>query len=251
MPASLNGCSKPFRLLRGFQSTGRDLSYILLLLAVVAVAFGQTAPSITNVTNAAIPSLNYPPNSVHLAPHSMASVLGANLATTTVSSASWVTTLGGVEVHLADSSCFDASCDLVAGLLYLSPTQINFLVPDNGSFACQNCTPIAYRIVLMENGQRIDNRSYIFPGPGQLIIDPFDIADYNVVFGVGYECLFSYSVSDPTSCGLSWSQGQHRALLGAITDALSGQLISSQNPVHQGQIISLWMTALYWRPDVG
>jgi hypothetical protein len=80
-------------------------------------------------------------------------------------------------------------------------------------------------------------------GPGLLIIDPFDIADYNVVFQTGYDCLYSYSLSDPGSCGLSWSQGQHRAPSGAVTDA-AGQLISSQSPVHQGQVIILWVTGL-------
>jgi uncharacterized protein (TIGR03437 family) len=176
----------------------------------------------------------------------MATIWGTNLADTTASSVSpWSSFLGGTEVHLAGDTCFDSSCDLVASLIYVSPTQINFLVPDNGSTSCQNCTPTAYRIVFIRDGQRIDNRSYILGGPGRLIIDPFDIADYNVVFQVGYDCLFSYSLSDPASCGLSWSQGQHRAVLGAVTDAVSGQLISSQAPVHQGQLITLWMTALY------
>jgi uncharacterized protein (TIGR03437 family) len=84
-------------------------------------------------------------------------------------------------------------------------------------------------------------------GPGRLIIDPYYMADYNVVFQVGYDCLFSYSTSDPASCGLSWTPGQHRAPSGAITDAVLGQLISSQAPVHQGQIVTLWMTGLYGR----
>jgi len=221
------------------------MRYILLLFTFSGLAVGQSTPSITNVTNAAIPSLDYPPKSIHLAPRSMATIFGSNLADFTASSVSpWPSSLAGTEVHLADDTCFDSSCDLVATLIYASPTQINFLVPDNGSFACRNCTPTAYRIVLVRDGQRIDNRSYIWGGPGRLFIDPYYIADYNVVFQVGYDCLFSYSVSDPTSCGLSWSQGQHRAPLGAITDAHSGELISSQAPVHQGQVLTLWMTAL-------
>jgi uncharacterized protein (TIGR03437 family) len=222
------------------------MRYILSLLALTTSAFAQVAPSIANVTNAALPALDLPPSSISLAPRSMATIWGTNLADTTVSSVSpWSSFLGGTEVHLANDTCFDFSCDLIANLIYVSPTQINFLVPDNGSTSCKNCTPTAYRIVLVRDGQRVDNRSYILGGPGRLIIDPFDIADYNVVFQVGYDCLFSYSLSDPASCGLSWSQGQHRAPLGAITDAVSGQLISSQAPVHQGQLITLWMTALY------
>ena len=159
---------------------------------------------------AAIPMLDYPPASIHLAPRSMATVFGGNLADTTVSTTSPGSTLaGGTEVHLADDTCFDSSCDLIASLIYVSPTQINFLVPDNGlTPPCYNCTPTAYRIVFVRDGQRIDNRADILGGPGRLIIDPFDIADYNVVFQVGYDCLFSYSLSDPASCGLSWSQGK-------------------------------------------
>jgi hypothetical protein len=222
------------------------MRYILSLVALTTSAFAQAAPSIANVTNAALPSMDLPPSSISLAPRSMATIWGTNLADTTVSSVSpWSSFLGGTEVHLAADTCFDSSCDLVASLIYVSPTQINFLVPDNESTSCKNCTPTPYRIVLVRDGQRVDNRSYILGGPGRLIIDPFDIADYNVVFQVGYDCLFSYSLSDPASCGLSWSQGQHRAPLGAVTDALSAQLISSQVPVHQGQLITLWMTALY------
>ena len=175
--------------------------YILSLVALAASAFGQAAPSITNVTNAAMPPLDYPPNSIHLAPRSMATIFGTNLADTTASPSTlpWSTTLGGTEVHLADDTCFDSSCDLIASLIYVSPTQINFLVPDNGSTSCKNCTPTAYRIVFIRDGQRIDNRSYMLGGPGLLIIDPYYIADYNVVFQVGYDCLFSYSLSDPAS----------------------------------------------------
>jgi hypothetical protein len=188
------------------------LRYALLCLALVPVAFGQAAPSIANVTNAAMPSLDYPPNSIHLAPRSIATIFGTNLASTTASTTPpWKTTLGGIEVHLAHDTCFDSSCDLIASLVYVSPIQINFLVPDNGSTSCTTCTPIAYRVVLVKDGQRIDNRSYILGGPGRLIIDPYYIADYNVVFQVGYDCLFSYSTSDPASCGLSWTPGQHRA----------------------------------------
>src|ERR1039458_2623815 len=124
------------------------MRYILLSFALVAVVFGQTAPSITSVTNSAIPSLDYPPTSIHLAPRSMATIFGTNLADTTLSTTSpGSTLLGGTEVHLADDTCFDSSCDLIANLIYVSPTQINFLVPDNGSTSCVNCAPVPYRIV--------------------------------------------------------------------------------------------------------
>ncbi len=244
---------------------------IPLLLALVVTAFGQNLssplPNITNVANAAFPALDNPPvappEGIALPSRSMATIFGTNLADYTASSTSpWSNTMGGTEVHLADDTCFDSSCDLIASLIYVSPTQINFLVPNNGITAPPSSCPVStcgfgtvtrYRIVFVRNGQRIDNQSYMLGGPGRILIQ-FDsgpyfhfgtFGDYDVVFQVGYDCLFSYSLIDPGACGLSWSQGLHRVPLGAITDAVTGALISSQAPVHQGQVITLWMTGLY------
>src|ERR1035437_8922976 len=94
---------------------------LLSFLALAVLAFGQAAPSISNVTNAAIPALDNPPNSIHLPPRSMATIFGSNLADFTASSISpWPFSQGGTEVHLADDTCFDSSCDLIAVLIYVS-----------------------------------------------------------------------------------------------------------------------------------
>lgn len=209
---------------------------------VVACIDGQSLPPvITNVTNAAIPALDSPPNSAHLAPRSIASIFGANLASATVSTTPpWKKTLGGTEVHLVTNLCNvpnDPSCEFVADLIYVSPTQINFLVPDLGP-----ATLLGTRIVFVRNGVRVDGR-YSSGSPGYFVIDARAIGDYDVVFGVGYECLFSFSLVNPSTCGVAWSEGPNRALLGAITDA-SGELITSQNPVRQGDVIVVWMTGL-------
>jgi hypothetical protein len=162
--------------------------------------------------------------------------------------------LRGTEVHLAADTCFDFSCDIVTNLIYVSPTQINFLIPESSSSLCPRCTETAYRVVFMRDGQRIDNMGYILGGPDRLYIESlftawadslFVIADYDVVFQVGYECLFSQSSNNPASSGLSWLQGQYRLPLGAITDGVTGQLNSSQCPVYQGRFLTLWMTGLY------
>jgi len=195
--------------------------------------------SITSITNAAIPSLDLAASTVSLAPRSMATMAGTNLADGTTSTAPpWTNALSGTEVHLASQTCFDSSCDLVAGLISVSPSQINFLVPDTADTG-----PVTYRVILLRDGQRIDNR-YAENGPWRLIIDPSGTADYDVVFQVGYDCLFSASLSDPAACGLSWNSGEDRGPVGNITDALTGQLISPENPVYQGRLITLWMTAL-------
>ncbi len=57
---------------------------------------------------------------------SLASVLGPNLASQTVTGAApYPTSLGGISVQVVDS----AGAVRVAPLLYVSPTQVNFLVP--------------------------------------------------------------------------------------------------------------------------
>lgn len=254
------------------------------IILAVASPFSPL-PNIANVTNAATPALDNPPATISLQSRTMATIFGTNLADHAASSVSpWANTLGGTDVHLAADTCFDASCDLTASLIYVSATQLNFLVPDDGesyqdisTTSCGSARLAAspsetrweigcnYRIVFVRDGQRIDNQSYLLGGPGRLIItssglvntssgdtpsnsDAFQVGgsgDYDVVFQVGYDCLFSYSLTEPGACGLSWSQGQYRAPLGAVTDAASGALISSQAPVHQGQTIVLWMTGLY------
>jgi len=221
---------------RASRLKGMKWNPLVLLLACSFPCVAQT-PSVTNVTNSALPALDLPPNSVHLAPRSMATVWGANLAANTIStSPPWQRNLGGTEVHLAGDSCYDTSCDLVADLIYVSPTQINFVVPGVNPSILWNT-----RIVLLRDGVRFDDRSRILGGPGRVIIDALYLGDYYVVFGVGYECVFSFSLTDPSACGVSWFPGEHRAMLGAVTD-VSGQLITSQNPVRQGQIVTFWMT---------
>jgi uncharacterized protein (TIGR03437 family) len=207
----------------------------------VALTVRYPAVSITNVTNAALPSLDVPAGTVALAPRSLATIYGMGLADTSASAtASSVNALGGTEVHLASDTCFDSSCEIVADLIYVCPYQINFRVPDQTAAG-----PTAYRVVFVRDGQRFDNQNCIQGGPGCMIVDPSGKADYNVVFQVGYDCLFSASLSDPTACGLSWVSGPDRAPVGAVADALTGELITNQNPVYQGRLITLWMTGLY------
>lgn len=214
-------------------------SVLILALWIIAPPALAQVPSITNITNAAIPAIDYPPGPVHLVPGSIASIFGTNLADSTVSiSPPWQTALAGTEVHLiveyislgnANVPC-GGTCELVAELLYASPTQINFVVPSAPAYETS-------RVVLIRDGTRFDNVSN---GPGVVLLDAS--GGDSAVFGIGYDCLFSFSLTDPSSCGLSWS-GQNRALVGAVTDA-SGRLINFQNPISQGQIIVVYFTGL-------
>jgi hypothetical protein len=190
------------------------------------------------VTNAAFPALDAQSNPIVLSGRSMATIFGTNLATAPESSVSpWSTSLAGVEVHLANDACFDSSCELAVRLIYVSPTQINFVMPDGGLSAQ------AYRIVLVINGQRFDNHAYLTGGPGRIMLDSLH-GDSDVAFEVGSECRYSYSLTDPGACGLGWQDGQHRAPLPAITDAISGALITSSNPIYQGRVITIWFTGI-------
>jgi len=206
----------------------------------VSLTVRRPIVSFTGLSNAALPSLDAPGQRARLAPRSVASVYGMGMADTeAVAPSPGATVLGGTEVHLASNDCFDASCDLVAKLIYVSSAQINFLVPDVTLAA-----PADYRLVFVRDGQRVDDQSCAAGGSGCLTIDSSGTADQNVVFQVGYDCLYSASPNDPEACGPSWIGGQDRAALGAVTDALTGELISSSNPVYQGRLITLWMTGL-------
>jgi hypothetical protein len=150
-----------------------------------------------------------------------------------------VTSLGGIELHLVplylgcgSSAPPQASCDITASLIYVSPTQINFLVPD--------IQPSAYKqqelqldAVIVQGGQRFDSGLVLYVSP---------IGDF-AVFQVGYDCDFSLSVVQPQNCGYSPTPGPNMVPLGAVTD-VNGNLVTSQNPIHQGQVVILWATGL-------
>jgi uncharacterized protein (TIGR03437 family) len=114
----------------------------------------------------------------------------------------------------------------------VSPTQINFLVPDV-SAAAYGQQALWLDAVVIRDGARFDTQVTFYVSPG---------GDF-AVFQAGYDCDFSLSLTYPEACGYSPSSGQYRVPIGAVTDA-SGNLITSQNPVRQGQVIILWATGL-------
>jgi hypothetical protein len=123
----------------------------ITLLFVAKVGFGQTAPVISRV--ATVPNLSFDSSSVALAPGSAAMILGTNLADSAASAAApGQPALGGIEIHLVDTSCHDASCELVASLLHTTPTRIDFITP-----AIPDITKIwKTRVVVIKNGKRYD-----------------------------------------------------------------------------------------------
>jgi uncharacterized protein (TIGR03437 family) len=76
-----------------------------------------------------------------IAPNSLASIFGSHLATQTAAAPGmFPTELGGIRLHVRDS----AGTDRLAQLLYVSPTQVNFLVPGG--------TTIGWVTLTIDNG---------------------------------------------------------------------------------------------------
>ena len=92
---------------------------ICLLVTFLAPVFAQNPPPVT-ITSAANAS-------VGVAPASLATAAGMNLTMQSAVAVStpWPTSLGGVTIQVTDS----ASVARAAGLLFISPTLINFQVP--------------------------------------------------------------------------------------------------------------------------
>jgi len=123
----------------------------ILLAALAEAAFAQTAPVITSIANGPNPVLAS--SSVVLGPGSTAVILGTNLSDSTASAAApGQPVLGGVEVHLVDTACNQASCELVASLIRTSPTRLDFVVP-----TLPDMTKVwRTRVVIIKNGRRYD-----------------------------------------------------------------------------------------------
>jgi uncharacterized protein (TIGR03437 family) len=102
---------------------------LALALLSASPTFSQASPTITSITNASRPTASYPA----LAPGDVAVIVGTGLADCIVSVAAPQTSLCGVEAHLVS-----INSDLLAGLLYVSPTGISLVVPNIPSTEVQN-----------------------------------------------------------------------------------------------------------------
>jgi hypothetical protein len=125
---------------------------LTLALLSVSPIFGQASPTIANVTNAANPASSFPA----LAPGTVAVIAGTDLADSTASAAPPQTLLGGVEVHLVSQGS-----DLLAGLVYVSPDGISFVVPN-----VSNAEARSPRIAIVKGGKRFDDLT----SPGSVVI---------------------------------------------------------------------------------
>jgi hypothetical protein len=227
--------------------------YALLLCFGVFGSNAQT-PTITGIVSSAIPDLNWAtfgnaldPSQVVLPPRSLATIFGSQLATTTTlaSSVPLPTQLGSVQLQIETGDCVaggeDGTCNIPLYLLYVSPTQINFVTPD---FALQ----YPANFLLIEDGVSYGSLGALntlwvqYTGGCN---DEAETCSFQPwLFEVGFDCLFSTSGEDSRTCGFSpLRQSSSQVLIGAITDE-SGNLATSSNPLHQGELVTFWGTGI-------
>ena len=103
---------------------GGNLSYQSRYVSTLALWLGLATGALAQTTVSTVSSASYTPI---VAPDSIASSFGTNLATSTEAATTTPlpTTLAGTSVSITDS----ASVTVAASLIFVSPTQINFLMP--------------------------------------------------------------------------------------------------------------------------
>ncbi|HWY46376.1 MAG TPA: hypothetical protein VNX70_03275 [Bryobacteraceae bacterium] len=137
---------------------------IIIFVALLTPAFAQNTAQVT-ITSAA--DANGVAN-IGVAPASVATAIGMNLAMQSAAAAAtpWPATLGGVTVQVTDS----ASVPRQAGLLFVSPTQINFQIP-------AGTAPGAAQVLINNGGSQASATVQIHPvAPGLFAINNLDVA---------------------------------------------------------------------------
>src|SRR5579884_1201976 len=114
----------PFQLAGGDSRSVENAGIDYILPYWMGRYYGLTAAPVFAIQSAAA-------GNAGIAPGSLASIYGSNLASTTAQASSTVlpTSLGGVSLTVHDS----AGIDRTAGLVYVSPSQINFEVPEGAA----------------------------------------------------------------------------------------------------------------------
>jgi uncharacterized protein (TIGR03437 family) len=133
---------------------------IIIFVALLTPAFAQNTSQVT-ITSAADANVN-------VAPASVATAIGMNLALQSAAATStpWPATLGGVTVQVTDS----ASVPRQAGLLFVSPSQINFQIP-------AGTAPGAAVVLINNGGSKASATVQIQPvAPGLFAINNLDVA---------------------------------------------------------------------------
>jgi uncharacterized protein (TIGR03437 family) len=120
------------------------------------------------------------------------------------------------------------------GLIFASPAQVNFMIPETLPTNKPGIGPGATLAVIVNVGGALDASppfSLLFPQPR--------------IFTEGYDCFIDVRFQDANkNCGLTLTKpATYAADRGAVTDQ-SGRVLSSSNPARLGQYYTIWMTGL-------
>jgi uncharacterized protein (TIGR03437 family) len=117
-----------------------------------------------------------------------------------------------------------------AELVYVSPAQINFVLPDHPSKSLDQAYAASFRVRRIGEDDLASKRG----SPVEAAVYPHAPA----IFISGYDCRF------PTVCDLSQSATTTNSMArGAIIDQ-DGRLVSSKNPIRPSKDYSIYLTGL-------
>jgi len=212
---------------------------IATLFVCAPVLLAQATPVVQAVTNA---GSNGP-----VSFNSLVSIWGQNLSAITVSAATfpWPTTLGNTQVFFCDASNGSTAFWLSkvsqcasAQLTYVSPKQINAVLPDSpGSYV----QPFTATVKLVSEG--LTDNGTLTNAPLKFTILPLAPG----FFRMGYDCPY------PANCSFSSTPSSTNSIArGSVIDQ-KGALITSQNPIRVGQVYSAYLTGvglhITWGPS--
>jgi uncharacterized protein (TIGR03437 family) len=140
--------------------------------------------------------------------------------------------LGNVEVLICDPLAI--TCNQ-ADLLYASPTQINFVMPQN--VPGQNSAYNGSASIIVAN---TSNLPFVLSTPLPIRVLPW----YPDIFLLGSDCSFDPAFPSGAGCSLGGkNSGGYSFLRGAITDT-AGQIVFSGHPATAGSYYTIWLTGL-------
>jgi uncharacterized protein (TIGR03437 family) len=207
-------------------------TFAALLLSTASVA----AQQVTAVVSAG----DFKPG---IATLGIASAFGTSLSTVTIAASTLPlpTVISGNALEWCDLTVDPSmlNCQYVK-LFFVSPTQINFLVPDIGFSGNVQFHQFAVQTVL--NGSANSPVFKIQTIQGQVQGQAFAPR----IFWEGYDCLTDPRFAHPNvSCGLTNTKtdAEYQSDRGAVSDQ-SGILLTSSHRAKLGQAYTIWMTGL-------
>jgi uncharacterized protein (TIGR03437 family) len=214
----------------------RKLAARLLPWLIATAAPSATPPSITSLVRSADFGQG-------LIANDYATIYGQNLSdggTYQGSGSALPVSLGGFEVFACEQPA-NIPADLGTSkcpalpLIFVSPGQVNFYVPANAGTA----------LFAQINGVSLTVSGNFTQG----LVEVMGYLTAPAIFIEGFDCFIDprYSAEGQKNCGLSWNTPPSSVDLwcerGAVTDLL-GNLLTSSNPAHVGDYVSMWVTGL-------